>query len=370
MTGWLARTVGGRGRAVVGHGATHSATGLTSRVDWQHELRPRSAASPWSPWGAPATRSTPRSSPGRLAAEGWLLVDDADDADVAVVNTCGFVEQAKKDSIDVLLEASARKGTGQTQKVVAVGLPRRALRQAAGRRAARGRRGARLRLLRRHVQRTCAPSWTARRRPRRTFPSDRRSAAARCRRPATAGPRCAARRLPTARPGRPSTAGPRRPWTSPSTGRSRRPGPRVIRARLDGRPWAPLKIASGCDRRCAFCAIPMFRGAFVSRRPHGHPRRGPLAGRAGRARAVPRQRELHVLRQGPRRPPPAREAAARAGRRRGDRAGAGVLPAAGRDPPRPARRDGVGARGGAVLRHLVPARLGPAAAVDAPVRRP
>ena len=44
-------------------------------------------------------------------------------------------------------------------------------------------------------------------------------------------------------------------------------GPRVIRARLDDRPWAPLKIASGCDRRCAFCAIPMFRGAFVSRRP-------------------------------------------------------------------------------------------------------
>src|SRR5262249_42140410 len=33
-------------------------------------------------------------------------------------------------------------------------------------------------------------------------------------------------------------------------------GPRVMRRRLDGRPWAPLKIASGCDRRCAFCAIP------------------------------------------------------------------------------------------------------------------
>jgi len=40
-----------------------------------------------------------------------------------------------------------------------------------------------------------------------------------------------------------------------------------VRARLDQRPWAPLKIASGCDRRCAFCAIPMFRGAFVSRHP-------------------------------------------------------------------------------------------------------
>ena len=39
------------------------------------------------------------------------------------------------------------------------------------------------------------------------------------------------------------------------------------RRRLGGGPSAPLKIASGCDRRCAFCAIPRFRGAFVSRRP-------------------------------------------------------------------------------------------------------
>ncbi len=30
---------------------------------------------------------------------------------------------------------------------------------------------------------------------------------------------------------------------------------------------APVKIASGCDRRCAFCAIPRFRGSFVSRAP-------------------------------------------------------------------------------------------------------
>src|SRR3954449_5048253 len=58
---------------------------------------------------------------GRLAAEGWTLVDDAADADVAVVNTCGFVEQAKKDSIDTLLEASALKETGRTRAVVAVG---------------------------------------------------------------------------------------------------------------------------------------------------------------------------------------------------------------------------------------------------------
>jgi MiaB/RimO family radical SAM methylthiotransferase len=39
------------------------------------------------------------------------------------------------------------------------------------------------------------------------------------------------------------------------------------RKRLGHAPWAPLKIASGCDRRCSFCAIPFFRGAFISRRP-------------------------------------------------------------------------------------------------------
>jgi ribosomal protein S12 methylthiotransferase len=44
-------------------------------------------------------------------------------------------------------------------------------------------------------------------------------------------------------------------------------GPRVLRRRLDGGPVAPLKIASGCDRRCSFCAIPAYRGAFLSRPP-------------------------------------------------------------------------------------------------------
>jgi ribosomal protein S12 methylthiotransferase len=43
--------------------------------------------------------------------------------------------------------------------------------------------------------------------------------------------------------------------------------PPVLRRRLGDSPVAPLKLASGCDRRCAFCAIPSFRGAFVSRPP-------------------------------------------------------------------------------------------------------
>src|SRR5919205_965169 len=53
---------------------------------------------------------------GRLDAGGWRLSTDPDAADVVVVNTCGFIDAAKKDSIDTLLAAA---DTGK--KVVAVG---------------------------------------------------------------------------------------------------------------------------------------------------------------------------------------------------------------------------------------------------------
>ncbi len=183
---------------------------------------------------------------GRLASQGWLLVDDADDADVAVVNTCGFVEQAKKDSIDVLLEASARKGEGRTQAVVAVGC----LAERYGEQLAAELPEADAVLgfdsyadMSAHLTAVldghAPPSHT---------PSDRR------------------RLLPLSpverQEGARDVALPGHGGPVPAS------GPPVVRARLDGRPWAPLKIASGCDRRCAFCAIPMFRGAFVSRRPH------------------------------------------------------------------------------------------------------
>lgn len=52
---------------------------------------------------------------GRLAARGWELAEDGE-SDVVVVNTCGFIDAAKKDSIDALL-AAADSGA----KVVAVG---------------------------------------------------------------------------------------------------------------------------------------------------------------------------------------------------------------------------------------------------------
>ena len=209
---------------------------------------------------------------GRLAAEGWLLVDDADDADVAVVNTCGFVEQAKKDSIDVLIEASARKGHSKTQKVVAVGC----LAERYGQQLADELPEADAVLgfdsyadMSTHLRAVLDGH-----KPASHVPSDRRQLlplSPTQRQGGSAG---------VALPGHGIPTDPTSPEQTSSGALATEPvdvtidgpvpasGPRVIRARLDGRPWAPLKIASGCDRRCAFCAIPMFRGAFVSRRPH------------------------------------------------------------------------------------------------------
>jgi ribosomal protein S12 methylthiotransferase RimO len=197
---------------------------------------------------------------GRLAAEGWVLVDDADEADVAVVNTCGFVEQAKKDSIDVLLEASARKGQGRTRAVVAVGC----LAERYGKDLAAelpeadavlgfdsyADMSAHLRaVLDGHAPPSHVPSDRRRLLP--LSPVDRQAGVS-----------------TVALPGHGTAFDPTPLGEGPAAGPVPASGPRVVRARLDGRPWAPLKIASGCDRRCAFCAIPMFRGAFVSRRPH------------------------------------------------------------------------------------------------------
>ena len=180
-----------------------------------------------------------------------------------------------------------------------------------------------------------------------------------------------------AHPARPPHAAADQPGASappPTTrGRTRRRSPGTTGCAASG--WRParsaaLKLASGCDRRCAFCAIPTFRGAFVSRPAGRGARRGAVAGRPGRDRAGAGQRELHLLRQGPRRPAVAGEAAAAAGRDRGHRPGAGGLPAAGRAAARACSRSSPATDGDrAVLRPVLPALLAGAAAPDAPLRR-
>src|SRR5215218_7696966 len=57
----------------------------------------------------------------RLVADGYRLAAEPAEADAVLVNTCGFVEAAKKDSIDTLLSAADLKGREGVQAVVAAG---------------------------------------------------------------------------------------------------------------------------------------------------------------------------------------------------------------------------------------------------------
>jgi ribosomal protein S12 methylthiotransferase len=206
---------------------------------------------------------------GRLEAAGWRLVADAEDADVAVVNTCGFIEQAKKDSIDVLIEASQLRDSthARTRAVVAVGC----LAERYGEQLAESLPEADAVLgfdsyaeMSGHLDAVLRGD-----RPRSHTPRDRRTLLPLA--PAARAAVADARRLPAVAVLDGSVGEPADPPVDPlpdlPLGVAPATGPRVVRARLDGRPWAPLKLASGCDRRCSFCAIPAFRGAFLSRRP-------------------------------------------------------------------------------------------------------
>jgi ribosomal protein S12 methylthiotransferase RimO len=189
---------------------------------------------------------------GRLEADGWELVEDAESADVAVVNTCGFVEAAKKDSVDALLEANDLKGHGRTQAVVAVGCmaERYGKELADALPEADGVLGfddyedisGRLQtILSGGSVEAHAPRDRRKLLP--ISPAERQEAGA-----GVALPGHAPADLPD---GLAPASGPRAP----------------LRRRLDGAPVASVKLASGCDRRCSFCAIPSFRGSFISRRP-------------------------------------------------------------------------------------------------------
>ena len=57
----------------------------------------------------------------RLAGSGAQVSTDVDDADVIVINTCGFIDRAKEESIDAMLEAVRLKEQGRVKAVVAMG---------------------------------------------------------------------------------------------------------------------------------------------------------------------------------------------------------------------------------------------------------
>jgi ribosomal protein S12 methylthiotransferase RimO len=166
----------------------------------------------------------------RLEAGGWRIADGK--ADLVLVNTCGFIKAAKQESIDELLGA-ADSGS----PVVAAGC----LAERYGSELAEALPEAQVLsfddyadVATRLDEVLAGKRWPAHE------PRDRR------------------RLLPIA-------PADRRPVTDLPEGLAPPSGPRVLRRRLGHGVVAPLKIASGCDRRCSFCAIPTFRGAFLSR---------------------------------------------------------------------------------------------------------
>jgi ribosomal protein S12 methylthiotransferase len=170
---------------------------------------------------------------GMLAAAGYQVVDDPEQADAVVVNTCAFVEAAKRESIETVLDAAALKRQGRARTVLVTGC-----------------------LAERYTEelRIELPEADA------IVPFSDYGRL----------PELLGRAGPASPTASPSLSGPslipvgRRalPMVFPT------PAGAAFPARAPARgPVALVKLAEGCDRDCSFCAIPSFRGRFRSRRP-------------------------------------------------------------------------------------------------------
>jgi ribosomal protein S12 methylthiotransferase len=186
---------------------------------------------------------------GHLARAGAELTTEAAEADVIVVNTCGFIEAAKEESIETLLEAARLKDTGRLRRLVVAGC-----------------------MVQRYGEelRAAIPEIDA------FVDLDGLAgiaAAVGLAAPGATG-RAGGRMRPVA--GDVAARGPRRlPALPPVAAAAATPGAvhpatylydaATPRMRTGPRWSAYVKIAEGCDNTCSFCAIPSFRGAFRSR---------------------------------------------------------------------------------------------------------
>ena len=150
-----------------------------------------------------------------LKNAGFLTVDDAALADIAIVNTCGFIESAKRESIEEILELAALKKEGKIKKLVITGcLSERYQKEMhaelpeADAVLGIGANGDIAPLLTKMMEENTYVE---------SFPDKARM------------PLCGDREL-----------------TTPSY-------------------FAYVKIAEGCDNRCSYCAIPLIRGGYRSR---------------------------------------------------------------------------------------------------------
>ncbi len=233
---------------------------------------------------------------GLFHRDGATVVDDPQTADVVLVNTCTFIAPAKQESVDTVLEACQLKEDGDARAVVVVGcmaqrypqdladaipeadaivgfdgygrLPAIIEDVLSGRVTDRvigvGAAHPGSRPLGRDLPLMVAPSTAAS-----TVAQEPRVD----REPTVLG--LTVQENPAAGHSGTATAPTTdAPTSDAPTGalagqddldRMPASGPRFPVRAHDGRPWAYLKIASGCDRVCTFCAIPSFRGRFRSR---------------------------------------------------------------------------------------------------------
>lgn len=147
---------------------------------------------------------------GRLAVDGYSPTDEADDADLLVVNTCAFIEEARQESIDTVLGLADLKADGA--RLVVTGCMAERYRDELSEALPE------VDVVAGFGEAFAAPTGT----------------------PVSIG------RKPT---------GP----AVPDFDLLNLPRPKSTR------PWAYVKVAEGCDRACGFCAIPSFRGPQRSR---------------------------------------------------------------------------------------------------------
>jgi len=144
----------------------------------------------------------------QLATQGAIPTDDLADADLILVNTCGFIDAAKRESIDALVDAGQFKAAGRCRGVVAIGC-----------------------MVERHRTELAA-----------ALPEVDLF-------------------LGTAEADTLVPALVARGWLAPSAA-ANHPGVRVFAGDLPHVRY--LKVSEGCDHGCAFCAIPLMRGRHRS----------------------------------------------------------------------------------------------------------
>ncbi len=154
----------------------------------------------------------------QIAQAGMLISSDPFDADVVVVNTCGFIEPAKVESLEVVAQAVAEKRAGRVRKVIVAGC----LSQRLGRRLLKDADGVDAVVGLQHRDNVVEII-------RKTLSANR--------------------------------AGVYREALSNSAADDR------VRLRIGPGHWAYLRISEGCNHRCSFCTIPAIRGPLRSKAP-------------------------------------------------------------------------------------------------------